>query len=82
MRYAGRNGVINLADGHLSEHVPHWKHNVALDPPLAANSSVNSDTTVFMDEALRRLHISVSIISRIKNKSIMYFHIVPVIFRF
>jgi hypothetical protein len=31
----------------LSEHVPHWKHNVALDPPLAANSSVNSDTTLF-----------------------------------
>jgi hypothetical protein len=46
---AGLNEVFKLADGHLSVHVPHWKHNVALDPPLAANFSVNSDTTFFID---------------------------------
>jgi hypothetical protein len=48
MMFAGRNEVHNLADGHLSEHVPHWKHNETLDPPLAANSSVNPDTALFI----------------------------------
>jgi hypothetical protein len=47
MMYAGRKDVIIFADGHLSEHVPHWKHNSALDPPLAANSFVNSVSTFF-----------------------------------
>jgi len=43
MIFAVRKEAENLPDGHFSEHVPHWKHFVALEPPLAANSSVNSD---------------------------------------